>query len=113
MVWIWQVFIGIYYAVAVFACIYTSGHKSSGGDERQKEIRKRATQASWIGMILYSIEKGIRGIPVVENFYRETVNMGPFVPENVMNILRHGLDVVLVGVVFYIIFYLRARRLLS
>ncbi|MCZ8519730.1 MULTISPECIES: hypothetical protein [Paenibacillus] len=108
-----QILIGIYYAVVIFACMYICGHKSSGGDERQKEIRKQATQASWIGMMFYGIERGIREIPLVEQFYKETIIVGPFIPQSWVSNLQNGFDVVLVGLVFYIIFYIQARRKLS
>ncbi|RUT29864.1 hypothetical protein EJP77_13680 [Paenibacillus zeisoli] len=108
-----QIFISIYYAGVIFACMFICGHKSSGGDERQKEIRKRATQSSWIGMMLYSIERGIREIPFVKEFYKETVTVGPFIPQSWVSNLQNGFDVVLVGFIFYIIFYIQAKRKLS
>lgn len=112
---VYETIIGVYYALAIFLCFFITGHKKSRGDEMQKEIRRQATIASWIGIIIYSLEKGVRGFLLSENMYanNNSLTVGPFVPQEVSHFLNQGFDVLLVGFIFYVVFYIKARRQFS
>ncbi|WP_054948900.1 hypothetical protein [Numidum massiliense] len=105
---------GLIIGGAIFYCIYLSGGKDAKGDERQKEIRRRATLSSWIVIIAYCLQRGILAIPWFGEAQRGSlVSIPALVPEQVGDFLRHGFDVVIVGLIAYAIFFVVARRRLT